>query len=426
MNLRRLGGRVLRAAGLMRSIMTGDEARAQRLGQLRAEVPWLFFEGAGKRVLYVGATPQRFQMGKELHEAGYKITLLEAHKPFADFYEGHPWLAEVIHGDVRNIGEIAGERMWDVVVWWHGPEHIEKARLAPTVEALEGVAERGVVLGCPWGVNQQGMMAGNPYSVHEAHLDVGDLEILGYTTRTLGRKSDPSTWCHILAWKGRAVLVSDEVVVYTAVFGGYDAIIPTMFPHDGRHVCFTDVEVSFPTRWEVRQIKRRFDDPQLEARMYKLLAHQWFPRASYSVWHDGNMSLKIRPDQAVQYLGAHDVAMFAHPKRACVYEEARVILEMKKALGFEISIGTQAKEYKRRGYPAQHGLAATGLVVRRHTEAVARFNDAWWSELARYSNRDQMSVNYVLWRLGMDYAVISGNVFENEIVDYRAHGIGSG
>jgi len=139
---------MLRAAGLMRRVMTGDEARAQRLEQLRAEVPWLF-EGEGKTVLYVGATPQRFQMGKELHEAGYEITLLEAHKPFADFYAGHPWLAEVIHGDVRDIGEIAGERMWDVVVWWHGPEHVEKDQLAPTLEALERVAERGVVLGCP-------------------------------------------------------------------------------------------------------------------------------------------------------------------------------------------------------------------------------------------------------------------------------------
>ena len=158
--------------------------------------------------------------------------------------------------------------------------------------------------------------------------------------------------------------------------------------------------------------------------MYKLLAHQWFPRARYSVWHDGNMSLKIRPDQAVQYLGNHDVAMFAHPERACVYEEARAILEMKKALGFEISIGTQVKEYKVRGYPAHHGLAATGLVVRRHTEAVARFNDAWWSELVRYSNRDQMSVNYVLWRLGMEYAGIPGDFWENEIVEFRDY-IGS-
>jgi len=270
------------------------------------------------------------------------------------------------------------------------------------------------------------MMAGNPYSVHQAHLGVGDLEDLGYLTRTLGRKSDPSTWCHILAWKVRSVLVAEEVVVYTAVFGGYDAMLPTtMSLPEGRHVCFTDVSASSPTRWDVRQVARRFDDPQLEARMYKLLAHQWFPRARYSVWHDGNMSLKIRPEQAVQYLGNHDVALFAHPERDCAYEEAGAILAMGKAPGAEEKIRAQVMEYKRRrGYPAHHGLVATGLVVRRHTEAVARFNDAWWSELVRYSNRDQMSVNYVLWRLGMDYAVFPGNFWENEIVEFRDY-IGS-
>jgi len=271
------------------------------------------------------------------------------------------------------------------------------------------------------------MLAGNPYSVHQAHLNVGDLEELGYLTRTLGRKSDPSTWCHILAWNVWPVLMDEEevVVVYTAVFGDYDNVRSATFPHNGRHVCITD---GSPPEccWEVWQVERRFEAPQLEARMYKTLAHQWFPEVSYSVWHDGNMRLKIRPDQVVQYLKNHDLAMFAHPERDCAYEEAAAVLMLGKAPGNEEKIRAQVMEYKRRrGYPAQHGLAATGLVVRRHTEEVARFNDAWWSELVRYSNRDQMSVNYVLWRLGMDYSVIPGNIFENEIVDYRAHGIGS-
>ena len=43
------------------------------------------------------------------------------------FYEN------VIQGDVREIDKIIS-KFYDVIVWWHGPEHIEKEKLESTLK----------------------------------------------------------------------------------------------------------------------------------------------------------------------------------------------------------------------------------------------------------------------------------------------------
>lgn len=179
--------------------MNEHEAWQQRLALARQELPQLFSGGKGKAILYVGARPGRFQLGRELFEAGYEITLLEVYRPNVEFYSGHPWLKGVVHGDVQNLGGATCD--WDITVWWHGPEHVTKGRGKIALSQLEGLTKRLIVLGCPWGLNRAGPACGNPYEEHLSHWRVEDFEKLGYETRTLGEKDNPSTWCHIMAWK---------------------------------------------------------------------------------------------------------------------------------------------------------------------------------------------------------------------------------
>jgi hypothetical protein len=51
-------------------------------------------------------------------------------------------------------------------------------------------------------------------------------------------------------------------------------------------------------------------------------------------------------------------------------------------------------------------LCECGLIIRRHTKAVAQFNDAWWSEYCRHSVRDQISFMFVAKQAGLNFAVI--------------------
>jgi hypothetical protein len=46
------------------------------------------------------------------------------------------------------------------------------------------------------------------------------------------------------------------------------------------------------------------------------------------------------------------------------------------------------------------------VILRRHTPAVAAFNEAWWAEIQAGSRRDQVSFTYVAWKLGLRYATI--------------------
>ena len=200
MRLVSLGGRMLRGMGL-RKVITEQEAWRQRLHQLRTQVPWLLGQKKGTRVLYVGASPQRFQMGVQLHDAGYRITLLEAWEPNARFYREHPLVDTVIHGDVCDLRFLAQGRRWDLAIWWHGPEHLGEGKLRYVLEWLEMFTSVGVVLACPWGRSVQGPLGGNPYEVHRSLLLPEDFEVLGYRTATLGKRGRRRTWPHILAWK---------------------------------------------------------------------------------------------------------------------------------------------------------------------------------------------------------------------------------
>jgi hypothetical protein len=44
------------------------------------------------------------------------------------------------------------------------------------------------------------------------------------------------------------------------------------------------------------------------------------------------------------------------------------------------------------------------VILRRHTDAIRHLNEAWWNEIVRGSRRDQLSFNYVAWKLGLRYA----------------------
>lgn len=167
-----------------------------RMQMVRNKVPFLFRPGS---LLYVGARADRFELGPELAAAGREITLVEIWPENVEYYRQHlQHLQQAVRGDVREIDRL-GLGMFEASVWWHGPEHIERAELRQTINRLERVTEGVVVLGCPWGQYEQGPMAGNPYEEHRAALYQEDFENLGYETTTLGQIDEPGSM--ILAWK---------------------------------------------------------------------------------------------------------------------------------------------------------------------------------------------------------------------------------
>jgi hypothetical protein len=101
-----------------------------------------------------------------------------------------------------------------------------------------------------------------------------------------------------------------------------------------------------------------------------------------------------------------DLAIFDHPDRDCLYQEA--FFCQKRGKGNKKKLKRQMQAYRKEQMPQVWGLAETKCVIRRNTDRMMGFNEAWWDQIDRYSLRDQVSLPYICWKMGLRWNVIPG------------------
>jgi hypothetical protein len=211
-----------------------------------------------------------------------------------------------------------------------------------------------------------------------------------------------------------------KIAVYTSITAKKDSLKESQNFQGADFIAFTDIRKR-RSRWEMRQPNTTFEDPNRNAKIHKILAHNYLPDYDYSLWIDGTVCLVQSAEEMIErYLGDSDIALFGHHSRTCTYIEAETCIQRK--LDSPQVISEQVSRYREAGFPEQHGLYAGTVILRRHTAAVAAFNEMWWSEISRGSKRDQLSLCYVLWRLGMEPGKIPGSVYRSpSIVTWQNH-----
>ena len=249
----------------------------------------------------------------------------------------------------------------------------------------------------------------------------GDVDLL-QRIRHLGYEIEPALEAETPRCRHLPSLVrsSDKVVVYTAITNGYDRLLPLKerCVSPARQIAYLDEatrSAATSTRgWEIRDIDRRAQDPVRQAKRYKILPDSFFPDAEYSLWVDGNISL-IYPFDIHQlislFLAEADMCVARHHARACLYQEAEVCKA--RRLDSPPVIDRQMARYRQEGFPAGNGLNEAAVILRRHSEAVKRFNRQWWQEICRGSRRDQLSFNYALWKTGLPIAEFPLSIQDN-------------
>lgn len=165
---------------------------------MRQELPQLLTHPG--TLLYIGANPEMHTALEMLHQAGHRITVLEVWPDYLKALRQPPlsaWVDEVVAGDVRDVDDLLGDRRFDVVFWFHGPEHIKREEFEPLMIRLEARAGRLVVLGAPWG----NTLGPGPklYDHHISFYYEQDWEALGYETRTIPPPDKHGG--HLLGWK---------------------------------------------------------------------------------------------------------------------------------------------------------------------------------------------------------------------------------
>ncbi len=214
-------------------------------------------------------------------------------------------------------------------------------------------------------------------------------------------------------------------VVFTVILNGKDYLRPPeVVDPDARYLAFVDRPMERCPPWEFMPAFLPFPNGSRNSRLPKLLPNLHFD-AEYSVYHDGNLTLKRSVDYLVErYLRPknREIAMFVHPARQTVEQEGVEIMRHPEWFpGMDMqTVCDQLIRWRQVGQP--QGLWAAGLIIRKHTEDVSAFNRMWWNEYINGSPRDQLALPLARHFSGMKIEDIEGNVHNNDLIGYHWHG----
>jgi len=207
-------------------------------------------------------------------------------------------------------------------------------------------------------------------------------------------------------------------VVYTALFGRYDTLLPPLvIDPEWEYVVFADHAFDAPAPWKL-QVVHPFPDPRYGSRAYFTQSTVVLPDAEYTVMHGANAQLTCSPSLLLSFLGKNDIAAFKHPHRESVYDEPAVCAMLN--MDTMAVMQPQVQRYRDEGFSGTP-FSACILLVRHNTPALNEFENLWWSEVYGGSCRDQLSFDYCRWKLGIPISYIPGNCFKNEFIIYHGH-----
>lgn len=168
----------------------------------------------------------------------------------------------------------------------------------------------------------------------------------------------------------------------------------------------------------------KFNSPVMNAKIYKVLPHK-FLEYDISIWIDGNIYLNVPPETLVkEWLGEADIAVFEHYHRKDLYWEAKMLgSTFKHRTPWVISeVNEQIKHYEKIGMPSRDEVVMGGMLIRRNTPVVNKFNEAWWAEICRWSQRDQLSFPIVRRQFPeLKLNIINGSIKSHPYLRYVDH-----
>lgn len=105
-----------------------------------------------------------------------------------------------VNGDVRNIENLLNDK-FDLIIWWHGPEHIYENELVDTISKIESLLTNDgiIILGSPNGWQEQHNDDGN---VHNDHYSGPDTEFYQSLNYDVYKEWDDAFWS-LIAYKNK-------------------------------------------------------------------------------------------------------------------------------------------------------------------------------------------------------------------------------
>jgi hypothetical protein len=210
--------------------------------------------------------------------------------------------------------------------------------------------------------------------------------------------------------------------VYTAIFGGYDELKAAPAAPEGVDcICFTDDAGMHALGWEMR-VEPQGGDPRMIAKRYKVLSHRVLPAYDETLWIDGSFRCTSERFvvEALGYLEREPLALFPHPDRSSILDEAEACTRIPKYAVQPIL--AQVESYRATGYEDTR-LFASGIVARKNVAPVARLNERWWEENCRWSTQCQLSLPFVLAELVLTPALFPYDLWSSPWGRWEDHAL---
>jgi hypothetical protein len=201
-------------------------------------------------------------------------------------------------------------------------------------------------------------------------------------------------------------MISNKLVIYTALFGDYDQLEEPEKSFEGcDFICFTDQKDLKTNIWRIIYIEPTSESHIFMNRKIKMLPHLYLQKWKYSLYVDSNIRMKENPYFLInKYMHKQGIGFLVskHYLRNCVYHEA--IQCMKLGKGDPEAIQIQMEVYKNSAFPTDWGLSENSIILRKHQdETVQKIGENWWLQFTKYPTRDQLSLPFSLWQKGHSY-----------------------
>lgn len=188
-----------------------------------------------------------------------------------------------------------------------------------------------------------------------------------------------------------------RILVYTANLGSFD---------DPQVNAEQDIEFDYRQVTD-REFPPRFNamTPRLQARLVKMFGWQMFPGYDIYLWVDSSCRL-ARKDSLkwfVEALGDGDIAVFKHPTRNTIQEEADYLRER-----LELERTGKKQKYVLPRYdnedidgalsevdPEARLYASTAFIYRNSSRTQTALKE-WWYQTSRYHLIDQLGFSYAI------------------------------
>lgn len=211
-------------------------------------------------------------------------------------------------------------------------------------------------------------------------------------------------------------ILSLKKVVYSALFGEYDEIRKFNLQKGYDYYLFTDNNhIKYnETNWTILPIPETLKILNLsiikKQRYLKLHPHLYFQHYDLSIYIDSSFRVKGDLNNFLLRILSpkYNIYNLEHPSRSTILNETFQVINLHKEK--ESMVNTIRRRYQIEKFPDKNGLIEGSIIIRRHNEKDCIYlMNKWYEQIEKYSHRDQLSFNYIIWKTGIKNKYIVKN-----------------